>query len=244
MNPAANKPAALDNVRIVLSHPSHPGNIGAAARAMKTMGLNALFLVNPKRFPDPEAEARASGALDVLQAATVCEDLDQALQGATLAVALTARRRDLSPEVLTVREAAPRMLDHAERQVVAVVFGTEMSGLTNAEVGKCQMLATIPASPLYPSLNLAAAVQVVAYELRQGCADLAWAKNSTRQLADLDDVERFYRHLEDVLVETGFLDPEHPKRLMSRLRRLFGRTRLEQEEVNILRGILTAVGKK
>ncbi len=210
---------------------------------MKTMGLKALYLVNPKRFPDEQASARASGALDVLEAATVCQTLDEALQGTALAVAMTARRRDLSPEILTTREAAPRVVEHAFKQQVAVVFGTEMSGLTNAEVGRCQMLASIPANPQYPSLNLAAAVQVMAYELRQGCADFAWSEAPARELAGFEDVERFYQHLERILIETGFLDPEHPKRLMHRLRRLFARTRLEKEEVNILRGILTAVQK-
>ncbi|MEW5943517.1 MAG: RNA methyltransferase [Pseudomonadota bacterium] len=235
-----NKPVFLDNIRIVLSHTTHPGNIGGAARAMKTMGLSRLALVSPKCFPDPQAEAMASGAVDVLEEAAVCATLDEALAGTVLAVGLTARRRDLSHSMLTVREAAPQIMEAAAQAPVAVVLGTEMSGLTNSELDRCQLLATIPANPDYSSLNLAAAVQIVAYELRQALPELPLPAETPRELASFEEIEHFYRHLEQTLLATGFLNPKQPGRLMQRLRRLFARARLEKEEVNILRGILAA----
>ena len=239
-----NKPDRLNNLRIVLSHTSHPCNIGAAARAMKTMGLSRLYLVNPKIFPDAVADARATGALDVLERAIVCTSLDQALTGTVFAVAVTARRRDLSHEMLSARQAACSMLEFAVHGEVALVFGTEMSGLANAELDKCQLLATIPANPEFSSLNLAAAVQILAYELRMadlGTVEIAAAKAA--EAASFEEVERFYQHLERTLITTGFLDPAHPGRLMQRLKRLFARARMEKEEASILRGVLTSVEK-
>lgn len=243
------KPNVLNNIRIVLSHTSHPGNIGAAARAMKTMGLERLYLVNPKAFPDPVADARAAGAADVLENARVCATLDEALAGTVLAVAVTARRRDLSHEMLSAHQAASRMLELAPQGEVALLFGTEMSGLSNAELDKCQLLATIPANPEFTSLNLASAVQILAYELRMallnsasfGATETPAAK--ALEAASFEDVERFYQHLERTMIATGFLDPACPGRLMQRLRRLFARARPEKEEVSILRGILTSVEK-
>ena len=235
---------ALNNIRIVLSHTSHPGNIGAVARAMKTMGLERLYLVNPKSFPDPVADARAAGAADVLENARVCTTLDEALAGTVLAVAVTARRRDLSHEMLSAHQASSRMLDLATQGEVALLFGTEMSGLSNAELDKCQLLATIPANPEFTSLNLASAVQILAYELRMAFLDeveVPAAKGF--EAAGFEDVERFYQHLERTMINTGFLDPACPGRLMQRLRRLFARARPEKEEVSILRGILTSVDK-
>ncbi len=238
------KPNALNNIRIVLSHTSHPGNIGAAARAMKTMGLERLYLVNPKAFPDPVAAARAAGASDVLENARVCATLDEALAGTVLAVAVTARRRDLSHEMLSAHSAASRMVELAAQGEVALLFGTEMSGLSNAELDKCQLLATIPANPEFTSLNLASAVQILAYELRMafiGAIEAPVAKEM--EAASFEDVERFYQHLERTMIGTGFLDPACPGRLMQRVRRLFARARPEKEEVSILRGILTSVEK-
>jgi len=238
------KPNALNNIRIVLSHTSHPGNIGAAARAMKTMGLERLYLVNPKSFPDPVADARAVGAADVLENARVCATLDEALAGTVLAVAVTARRRDLSHEMLSARQAASRMIALAPQGEVALLFGTEMSGLSNAELDKCQMLSTIPANPEFTSLNLASAVQILAYELRMAFLDEAEVPAAKAlEAASFEDVERFYQHLERAMIDTGFLDPACPGRLMQRLRRLFARARPEKEEVSILRGILTSVEK-
>lgn len=232
----------LDNIRVVLSHTSHPGNIGAAARAMKTMGLSRLFLVNPRRFPDAAADAMASGATGVLENAVVCASLEQSLQGTVLVAGLTARHRDLSHAMLGLRQAAPQILQRAGEGPVALLFGTEMSGLSNAELEKCQLLIAIPANPEYGSLNLAAAVQVVAYELRTS-GSAAGPVPQGFPLASFEQVEQFYEHLERTLVEIDFLDPECPRRLMTRLRRLFARAGLEKEEVNILRGILKAASR-
>jgi len=232
----------LNNVRIVLSHSSHPGNIGASARAMKTMGLSSLVLVNPKRFPDREAEALASGALDVLAAARVCASLDDALAGTVLAAALSARPRELSHTVYHAREAAGIVLQQTRQHPVALVFGGEISGLSNEEIIKCQMLVHIPANPEYDSLNLAAAVQVMCYELRMALENLV-PQQSEFEAASFEEIEMFFRHLEEVMIGTGYLNPDQPKRLMQRLRRLFARARLEKEEINILRGILKAFSK-
>ena len=229
----------LTNVRVVLCQTSHPGNIGACARAMKTMGLEHLLLVNPKHFPHPEAEAMASRATDILARAQVCTHLDQALQGTVFAVASTARNRDLSHPVLTPREAAARMIDESRHGPVALVMGAEKYGLTVEEVNRCSVIACIPANPEYSSLNLAAAVQLLAYELRMAALDPGLAQQRFAP-ATHEDLERFYVHLEETLLQVGFLNPEAPKRLMQRMRRLFARTRLEREELNILRGILAA----
>lgn len=237
--------SATDNLfercRFVLSHTTHPGNIGASARAIKTMGFSRLTLVQPKHFPDPQASAMASGAEDVLAEADVHANLSDALRGATLVAGVTARRRDLSHRVLEPRAAAELL---AQESQPALLFGTEMSGLSNSELDHCQLLITIPANPAYSSLNLAAAVQILAYELRLAAASAVASDNETElSYAPYDEIERFYAHLETALVQSGFLNPDNPKRLMSRLRRLFSRTRLEVEEVNILRGILSAFSK-
>ncbi|WP_025040309.1 RNA methyltransferase [Nitrosospira briensis] len=233
----------LDNVRVVLSHTSHPGNIGAAARAMKTMGLDSLYLVNPRSFPDKEAERRAAGAWSVLNNAKVCRDLDEALSGTVLAAAITARQRDLSHEVFDARRGAQELLCHARQNPVALVFGTEMSGLTTPEVSKCQIILHIPANPEYSSLNLASAVQLMAYELRMALPSIE-PLSTTGVPAGFDEIELLYHHLERVAINSGFLDPLQPKRLMQRIRRMFARTHLEKEEVNILRGMLGACEKQ
>jgi len=237
-----NKPESLANIRIVLCQTSHPGNIGAAARAMKTMGLRRLMLVNPKKFPHPEAEAMASGATDILAEASLCTSLEQALAGCGLVIGLSARKRELSHPLTGARQAAQQAADFAAQGEVALVFGTEMSGLSNDELIRCQLLAMIPANPDYSSLNLAAAVQILAYELRQALLAEAPSETSGFPAATHDEIEGFYGHLEQTLIDIGFLDPAMPKRLMPRLRRLFARARLEKEEVNILRGILKSVG--
>lgn len=233
----------LKNIRVVLCKPAHPGNIGAAARALKTMGLGRLCLVAPVRFPDPQAEWLASGATDVLRSARVCASLDEALAGSAFTVACTARPREIAVPTVSAREAAARIIEVARAQPVALVFGNETFGLTAAEVNKCQLLATIPANPEYTSLNLAAAVQVFAYELRLAAEGGAMNGGRPRTLATHEEVERFYEHLERSMRETGFLNPEHPKKLMPRLRRLFGRAQLEKEEVNILRGIIKTLAR-
>jgi tRNA/rRNA methyltransferase len=232
----------LKNIRIVLCETSHPGNIGASARAIKTMGLAQLHLVKPERFPDPEAEWLAARATDVLRRAQVHDTLDAALQGVGFAVACTARTRDIAVPQLSAREAAARVVEVARSQPAALVFGNETYGLTTDEVNKCRVLATIPANPRYSALNLAAAVQIFAYELRIA-AQGNELHPSAPALAAHEDVEAFYAHLETVMAEVGFLNPQHPKKLMPRLRRLFARARLQPEEVNMLRGILKALSR-
>lgn len=246
---AAIPESLLGRIRIVLSHTSHPGNIGAAARAMKTMGLSRLTLINPKKYPDAEASSRAAGADDILAAATVCSNLDEALAGTVFAMAVTARHRNLGPERLLAREAAPEILAQAGEGDVALLFGNETSGLSNEDVQRCQRTVSIPSNPDFSSLNLGAAVQLLAYELRLAVFDgrppvLTKAVPFASPPATNDDIERFHAHLEQVMVATGFLDPQQPKRLMPKLRRLFGRVELERDEINILRGILDAVEKK
>ena len=235
----------LKNIRIVLCSPVHPGNIGAAARAMKTMGIAQLHLVTPRRFPDAEAEWRASRATDVLARTKICSTLDEALSGVALAIACTARPREIAAPLVSARDAAAELVAVAQAQPAACVFGNETYGLTAAEVERCQLLATIPASPRYSSLNLAAAVQVFAYEIRLAATQAIPQSCKPPPLAGFEELEALYSHLEQAMVETGFFNPSHPKKLMPRLRRLFGRSRLEREEVNILRGLLKALqGKK
>jgi len=230
----------LKNIRIVLCGTSHPGNIGAAARAMRTMGITDLVLVNPQRYPDPQALWMAAGATDVLEAARICASLGEALSGAALAVACSARQRDVAVPMVEVRVAAVQVVTVAQQRPVALVFGNETSGLSNDEVGACGLLASIPVDADFSSLNLAAAVQVFSYELRMACgATLPDDKSQT--LATHEVVEAFYGHLERTIIATGFLNPEQPRKLMYRLRRLFARARLQVEEINILRGILSSL---
>jgi tRNA/rRNA methyltransferase len=234
----------LANVRIVLCRTSHPGNIGACARAMKTMGLARLHLVQPARFPDVEADAMASRATDVLEAATLNATLAQALAGTTFVVASTARPRDLSHAVLSPREAAARLAREAAAAPVALVFGAERTGLSAEEINQCSVISTIPANPAYSSLNLAAAVQIFAYEVQLAAMGRVLPPEELPPAALHEEVERFYAHLEQTMIDIGFLDPDQPRRLMQRMRRLFARARLEKEEVNILRGILAAARQK
>ncbi len=227
--------------RVVLCQTSHPGNIGAAARAMKTMGITQLHLVDPKKFPDREANALACNAIDLLEHAHVCATLEEALTGCSLVIGLSARKRQLSHELVSARVAAQRASAMAASgQQIALVFGTEMSGLSNAELDLCQLLAMIPTNPNFSSLNVAAAVQVMCYEVYTallGDAPLA-SNNDTVPLASSEDVERLYRHMEETLIKIGFLNPDEPGRLMQRVRRIYARAKLEKEEVNILRGVL------
>lgn len=239
LNTMTSKPALLDRFRIVLCQTSHPGNIGAAARAMKTMGLSRLYLVSPASFPDAHATAMATGAADLLEEAVICDSLEDALEGCALVIGLSARKRQLSHELLSARHAAERAINVATRQDVALVFGTEMSGLSNAELDLCQLLAMIPANPEFSSLNLAAAVQVMCYEIRMASlVDNIQEKSKPTELATSDELEKFYRHLEEVMIQIGYYNPTQPKKLMQRIRRIYARATLEKEEVNILRGIL------
>lgn len=233
----------LDRVRIVLSRTSHPGNIGAAARAMKTMGLSRLHLVEPADFPSGEARARSSNALDVLEGAVVCSSLEEALSGTVLAVAMTARRRELAAPLRWARQGAAEIVAATAAGEVALVFGNESAGLTNEELALCRIPVMIPTNPEYSSLNLGAAVQVMCYELRLAALDPGNAQPPEYEPAPFEEIQRFYAHLEEALTESGFLDPAHPKRLLPRLRRLFDRAGLEKEEVSILRGMLKTFQK-
>jgi len=231
------------SIRIVLVATSHPGNIGAAARALKNMGLDELVLVRPREFPHPEASARASGAEDVLARARVVPDLASAVRDCGLVLASTARERDQNFRVLDARAAARRLVEAAAQQAVAVVFGAEHSGLTNEELNSAHGLLRIPASPAYAALNLAMAVQIVCYEILCARHDSPpAAATRTDPLATAQDMERLYAHLATVLEQIDFRDrTQRGTHLMNRLRRLLQRAELDANEVNILRGILTAV---
>ena len=232
-------------IRIVLVAPSHPGNIGAAARAMKNMALDDLVLVNPKQFPDAEATARASGADDLLAAARVVPTLAQALEGCGFVAATTSRDRDQYFRVMDVRDAALRIVVESRRAPAAVVFGAERTGLTNEELETAHALIRIPASTLYPSLNLGMAVQLVTYELyraRAGPLPAISADPPAAPLASPGEMERLYAHLGQVLEEIDFRDrTQSGTHLMGRIRRFLQRAELDHNEVSILRGILTAV---
>jgi tRNA/rRNA methyltransferase len=232
---------ALANIVVVLSHTSHPGNIGAAARAMKTMGLSELRLVNPDVFPSEIATARASGANDVLDAAQVFASLNEAIADCVLVIGSSARGRDFVGNVSDCRSASVDAVRTAAQGNVAIVFGCEMSGLTNAEVNLCHTLAYVPANAAYSSLNLGSAVQVFAYELRMAAGLNSGYAMPEFQLAKQEEIEHLFTHMEAALTDVGFFNPHNPKRLFPRLRRLFGRTKLEREEVDIFRGIFRAM---
>ena len=234
----------FSRIRIVLVRTSHPGNIGSTARAMKNMGLASLALVTPKRFPDPEAIALASGADDVLAGARVVDTLAEALGDCVAAYALSARMREWGPENSTVRIAAGAAIGAARDGNVAFVFGNEASGLTNEELLVCQHHVRIPADPAWSSLNLAQAVQIVAYELRMAATGGTLPEGRAEPLATIAELEGLYAHLEEASLASGFLDPANPGRLRERLRRLFARARPEHEEINILRGLLRSLLKR
>ncbi|HSN17174.1 MAG TPA: RNA methyltransferase [Gammaproteobacteria bacterium] len=231
-----------NRLRIVLVETSHPGNIGAAARAMKTMCLSRLVLANPAEFPHSDASARASGAADLLEQAQVVPTLDEALAGCTLVAGTSARQRGIGPPVLSPRECMERLhAAAAAGQETALLFGRERTGLTNDELSRCHILVNIPSNPEYSSLNLAAAVQVLGYEwmLAKGAGPVATPSEDIPATAE--EMERFYEHVESAALETGFLDPANPKHLMRRIRRLFNRAQPDQNEVHILRGLLSAL---
>jgi TrmH family RNA methyltransferase len=233
----------FNNVRVVLVEPSHPGNIGAAARAMKTMGLERLVLVNPLHFPDPQASARAAGALDFLDAARTVDSLAAGLSGCHWVFGCSARRRGVASTYLDPRQAAAQIAEFSAYAEVALVFGRERCGLHNDETDQCNFLVQIPANPAFASLNLAAAVQVLAYELRMQMhtGGIATSRNPLDRPATAEEMRRFYEHLEQVLLKLGFLNPTNPRHLMRRLRRLFNRVHPEQRELDILRGVLSAI---
>lgn len=245
---------SLQKIRVVLVNTSHAGNIGGAARAMKNMGLSRLVLVDPEDFPSPNAVARASGATDILDSAQVVATLEEALVGCSLVLGTSARDRRIPWPLLDPRECASVSVEQAASGgEVALVFGREYAGLTNEELQRCQYHVHIPSDPQFSSLNLAAAVQVLTYEVR-----MAWLvaegrptkveKLETTAMLDaqpvtVDELENYFSHLEQALVDIGFLDPAKPRHLMPRLRRLYGRSGISKLEMNILRGILTETQK-
>jgi len=245
---------SLQKIRVVLVNTSHAGNIGGAARAMKNMGLSRLVLVDPEDFPSPNAVARASGATDILDSAQVVATLEEALVGCSLVLGTSARDRRIPWPLLDPHECASVSVEQAASGgEVALVFGREYAGLTNEELQRCQYHVHIPSDPQFSSLNLAAAVQVLTYEVR-----MAWLvaegrptkveKLETTAMLDaqpvtVDELENYFGHLEQTLVDIGFLDPAKPRHLMPRLRRLYGRSGISKLEMNILRGILTETQK-
>lgn len=234
---------AFNSIRIVLVATSHPGNIGSTARAMKVMGFHRLYLVSPKSFPDPRAHEMSAGAYDVLlENVVVTDSLDEALIGCQLVLGTSARARDIALSGLTPNESATLVAGTPDDTEIAIVFGREHAGLTNDELLRCHYHIHIPSNPEFSSLNLAQAVQIVTYELRMKLLSPA-ADVETRQdlHASVEDVEKFYEHLREVLVSIDFLKPSNPKRLFQRVRRMFNRIQLERMEVNILRGILSNV---
>lgn len=244
----------LDRIRIVLVNTTHPGNIGATARAMKNMGLSELYLVAPKHFPHPDADARSSRATDILESAVVVSDLDEALSGCQLIVGTSARERHIPWPLVNPRELAAVaktvVADSATPDArVAVVFGREDRGLTNDELHKCHQHVHIPTNPEFSSLNVAAAVQVIAYEMRMALVEELpgvapqWGTDWDIELAEAGELERLFNHLEDTLIDIRFLDPQNPRQLMTRLRRLLLRAVPDKVEVNVLRGILKKINR-
>ena len=233
----------LDRIAVVLAHPSHPGNIGSAARALKTMGFADLRLTGAPEL-DAGAHALAAGAVDVLERASRHATLGDAVADCVLAVGFTARARGLSHEAASIRDVAPEIVAATREGRVALVFGNETSGLSNAELGHCQRIATIPSNAGYGSLNLAAAVQVACYEVAMAFGAHTPAEREGHEPATLEDIEALHAHFERAMLSSGYLDPERPGRLMERLRRLFARTRLERPEVKAQRGMLEAFEKK
>ncbi len=238
------------HIKIVLVNTSHPGNIGATARAMKNMGLSRLALVNPVEFPSGVAVGRAASALDVLEQAEVVTTLGEAIADCALVIGSSARSRSLPWPMLTPEQSAAKLVKESQSAQVALVFGREDSGLNNEELQLCHFHVQIPASPEYSSLNLAAAVMVLCYEIRKAVLideeadDKAGDEYWDQEKATVEQVEYFYEHLERVLVEIDFHDPDNPRLLMQRMRRLFGRVRIDAMEMNILRGILTNIEHK
>lgn len=232
----------LDRIRIVLVNTSHPGNIGSAARAMKTMGLSRLYLVEPEAFPHQKALEMSAGANDILDQAVVVNTLSEAISDCALVIGSSARMRAVPWPLHTPREMMEKVKQEPGDSEIAILFGREKSGLTNEELQCCHWHVQIPANPDYSSLNLAAAVQVLAYELRVASLEAETVEDVwDYRLSTADEMERYFKHLEDVLIKLDFLKPSAPRKLMSRLRRLYLRVRPDVMEMNILRGILTAI---
>lgn len=232
------------HIKIILVNPSHPGNIGAVARAMKTMELEHLYLVTPKHFPHVDATARAAGADDILENAIVTASLVDALKNSNLIFGTSNRDRALSLPKVTPRQAAQIITRDSQTHMVAIVFGRENNGLSNNELEQCNYHLYIPANPLFNSLNIASAVQLIAYEIKilqdAAPANIIINKN-TQELATAEEMQLFYQHLQQVLTAIKFLDLKNPRKILSRLKLLFNRAQVQKNEVNILRGILAAI---
>lgn len=229
----------LENVRVVLVGTSHSGNIGSAARAMKTMGISQLVLVTPQAPIDGKSIALSAGASDVLGNAQIVDTLEEAVGPCQLVIGSSARDRTLDWPLLDGREAGVKLASEAQSSPVALVFGRERTGLTNEELQLCHFHANVPANPEYSSLNLAMAVQLLCYEVRM--AHLSKPHRDLRALPDASEMERFYDHLEQTLCQIGFIVPKHPGKVMEKIRRMFNRIRMEQPELNVMRGILSAI---
>lgn len=233
----------IDNIRIVLVNPSHPGNIGSVARAMKTMELRHLYLVNPKDFPSATATALAAGADDILATAKVTSSLTEALTGINIIIGTSARPRVLQLPTLDPRQAAALVTAETKINNVAVLFGRENNGLSNEELEMCNYQLYIPTNPIFSSLNIAAAVQLIAYEIK-----MAQPTNNTFAMpqtepATTEEIQYFYQHLEQTLTTIDFLQPSNQRGLMAKLKLLFNRAKLEKTETSILRGVLTAINR-
>ncbi|TDF34866.1 tRNA (cytosine(32)/uridine(32)-2'-O)-methyltransferase TrmJ [Alteromonadaceae bacterium M269] len=233
----------LENIRIILVNTSHTGNIGAAARAMKTMGLSQLYLVDPVNEPDGKASAMSAGASDILANAKTVQTLSEAIADCGLVVGTSARSRTHAWPMLDPSSCAEKLVQEVEKYPVALVFGRENSGLTNEELQQCHFHVNIDANPDYSSLNLAAAVQVFSYEIRKAWRNKTQHDEHVNEYPLVEDLERFYEHLESTLQKTSFIVPKHPGMVMTKLKRLYNRARPEVAELNILRGILSAVDK-
>lgn len=234
----------LDQIKIVLIGTSHPGNIGAAARAMKTMGLSQLVLVAPERYPHQQAIEMASGAIDILEQAEVVDNLESAIGDCHLVIGSSARPRDIQLPLYPLDELSIKLSQEQSNSKIAILFGRERTGLTNEELMSCHYHVMIDANPEYSSLNLAQAVQLFSYEVRKSASRLESnlsAAGSNEPIAQAEEVSGFFNHLQQVLIQTEFLDPANPKKVMPKLKRLFNRARLLNSEINILRGILTSI---
>lgn len=235
-------------IRMVLVNTTHPGNIGGAARAIKNMGLTELYLVQPREYPAPRALWRAAGARDILANVKVVESLDEAIAGCGLVVGTSARERRIPWPLINPRECGEKIWSEAASHDVALLFGREDRGLTNSELQKCHYHVHIPSNPDYSSLNLATAVQVLAYEVRMASLQdengvLPSMHEWDQPLATADELELFHHHLAETMATLKFYDPDNPKQLLTRMRRLFNRTRMDKMEVSMLRGLLTAAGR-
>ena len=233
----------LSQIKIVLVEPSHPGNIGGAARAMKNMGLSQLVIINPRRYPDPQADWRAAGALDVLDSAVVLPDVDTAISDCHWVVGTSTRSRKIPWPVADAKDIAAQIGAQPPEAKIAIVFGREDSGLTNEELQRCHYHLQIPADEGYSSLNLAMAVQVVCYDLYQASLITQPVPSWDRSLATSAELEYLLAHIEQTLKDKAFLDADNPGQTMTRLRRLFSRVQLDETEVQILRGVFKQLAK-